>query len=991
MGTKRGSSKGRAWGPPQRWPRLRGAERQSRGSGGAERWGRWLPPVSLGGALLASCLAWMIARPFDPGIARSAEGERFVAFSAGAARLIVSHQGQDYLQFNVIAWGPQWKYAGLRGEVRSEQGATAGTMTAAMGGTGGPVRVHYRAARGQPRQLVLNYGLQADADTELTCIVVELAPGPPFAGREVVLVSGGRETTARCPFGRRSLGSQVEAVRMRDAAGRTAAVRLDPPCDITADGPARIMLAKNHLPAKEARRWTLTVALPGDVDFFPSAAEIPDEPGLDTWYEWQATGDTGASAIGLEDWLEQPAGKHGRIRRQGDALIYHGRPIKLWGLNLCYSACAPEKPLAERRAAFYRKYGINAVRLHKYADGPGWAGIQSPDSFAEFDAEGLDRMDYQVAKLKEAGIYVKLSAHFGSQKLGPADRRYVPYLEEFGTFGGRYRRLETPHSAVHYAPELQHLQILQMVNLLQHRNPYTGLTYAEDPAVAFLEIINEQSILFYTSMAPLKASPTLRQRIGRRFCQWLRRKYGSPAALEKAWGGRAAFDSFSADGFPAGEDLSKDNILPLGTPWYWDAEQLAGSQAFRRQRLLDSLQFLYELQCEFYARYVQAVREAGYAGELVSSNWQAGRAFSHFANLHSDYLVGTIDRHNYFGGNRASASMLSRAGSGILSTGMQQVADRPFMLSEWIHVFPNEFGVEGPAIIGAYGLGLQGWDVSFMFQNRDQGGFARRLGGDRWEATAPQVLGVFPAVVRQVQRGDVQQSDVVATRKVHLPSLFEGKLSFDDRVTQGYDDKELDSGQVPAGTLAVARSVVAFADTFQDTPAFDLKPYQQGNELVSATRQLRWTPAAAPPGGFFTMDTPGTKAVVGFAQGKKCQLGDIDIEPHSRFAAIYVTARAPKGTIDTAGELLIVAMARARNAGMKFSPDGALLLVPGQPPIRMEPVKARITIRKPGPAQVTLLDHDGKPTARTLPVQGSTITIDGARDKTPYYLVRYRE
>ena len=50
-----------------------------------------------------------------------------------------------------------------------------------------------------------------------------------------------------------------------------------------------------------------------------------------------------------------------------------------------------------------------------------------------------------------------------------------------------------------------------MVNLLKHRNPHTGLTYAEDPAIAFVEIINEQSILFYTSTAPLKASPTLAQ------------------------------------------------------------------------------------------------------------------------------------------------------------------------------------------------------------------------------------------------------------------------------------------------------------------------------------------------------------------------------------------------------------------------------------------------------------------------------------------------
>ncbi len=49
------------------------------------------------------------------------------------------------------------------------------------------------------------------------------------------------------------------------------------------------------------------------------------------------------------------------------------------------------------------------------------------------------------------------------------------------------------------------------------RNPYTGLSYAEDPAVAFVEIVNESSVLFYKSMNPLKQSPTLRRRTAERF------------------------------------------------------------------------------------------------------------------------------------------------------------------------------------------------------------------------------------------------------------------------------------------------------------------------------------------------------------------------------------------------------------------------------------------------------------------------------------------
>lgn len=914
----------------------------------------------------------------------SAAGEpAFTAFASKGGEVYVSHAGEDFLRFGPGAWGPKWAWTGIGGTPKNEQGQAVARLAAKLGGTGVPIQIAFRAGRPEPKKLQLSYELKADADTDLTLAMVELAPGKIFEGRDVVVEAAGQQTRVRFPLDKRGLGEQVSALRLTDPGGRETIIRLDPPIEVASDGSARIVLAQNKLPGGEVRRLTVTVELPDEVTWYPTLAEMPDEPGLDQWYVWKGTGEDAGSVMSMRDWLETPAGKHGRIERKGDQLIYNGKPIKLWGLNLCYGACAPEKALADQRAAFYRKHGINTVRLHKFADGAGWAGIQSKESAVEYDPAGLDRMDYQVAKLKEAGIYVKLSAHFGSLKLGPADKQYVPFMEELGAMKGG--RIETPHSAVHYSPELQRVQAMQIVNLLKHKNPHTGLTYAEDPAVAFIEIINEQSILFYSSMNPLKASATLRKQVGERFGAWLRKKYGTHEKLAAAWAN--AFDCFS-EIKTDGEHLDKNNILPLGNPWYWDPVQLAGSQKPKRQRLLDTLEFLYTLQCEFYDGYVKAIREAGYKGELVSSNWQAGRAYSHFANLHSDSRVGTIDRHNYFGERKVNASMLARAGSGMLSSGMQQVAGHPFMLSEWIHVVPNELGLEGPAILGAYGMGLQGWDVSYMFQNRDNGSFTPKIGGDRWEVTAPQVLGVFPAISRQVHRGDVKESDLVAPRNVHVPSLFEGKLSFDDSVAQGYDDKELDSSKVSARSLAVAKNVVAFTDQYTDTPVLDLKPYQQDGQLISSTKQLRWQESDGKSGGFFTMDTPGTKAVVGFAEGRKLALGGVTIEPRSRFGAVYVTARELDKTIDTSRELLVIAIGRSRNTGAKLSPAGDKLLAPGAGPILMEPVKAKITLGKSG-ATVTALDHDGKPTDKTVPVVGGTIDIDPARDKTPYYLIRY--
>ena len=112
---------------------------------------------------------------------------------------------------------------------------------------------------------------------------------------------------------------------------------------------------------------------------------------------------------------------------------------------------------------------------------------------------------------------------------------------------------------------------------------------------------------------------------------------------------------------------------------------------------------------------------------------------------------------------------------------------------------------------------------------------------------------------------------------------------------------------------------------------FPLQLYRSGGHLVSATGQLRWHEADDNSRGFVMIDTPGTKAVVGFAEDLIAELDNVTIEPHSRFGTIYLTARDPRGTIASSRELLVVAVARARNTGMKFSPDGAMMLARARP------------------------------------------------------------
>ncbi|NOU36692.1 MAG: hypothetical protein HOO88_07970 [Kiritimatiellaceae bacterium] len=918
----------------------------------------------------------------------------FTALPMSGQSITFLKNQKNYMDLTLFSWGPGWRWLPLKGTAAKEQTSMVARNTGSIDGT--KVAVTAKATQVGPNQLKLEYDLSAEKSTKLSVMVLGIKlDAQPFTGGKILIKTAeGTESVIELKsdkLGKGSLGKQVKECILIDAAGLQTKLSLDPASDMDTDGLARIVLVKNELAKPVAQ--TVTVTMPAALTFYAAMEDVPDNSGISSWYVFNPTSTPNAGEIGLQDWLEKPAGRHGRITRDGENMMYNGKPIKLWGINNCYADCKPDKATAERRAAFYAKYGINAVRLHKYADGDGWQGIRSKDSCVIFDPAGLDAMDYLVAKFKEQGIYVEFSANFGSINPSPADCARIPYIDEFDTT--KKGDVKSGGGSAFLSRELQDLHIEQVVNLLKHKNPYTGNTYATEPSVAVIELLNEESILFFGTASVLKKSPTLRKRTSEAFCDWLQKRYGSEEKLIEAWGPNALnwFASFGIEG----ESWKDKTIVPFGNPWFYEPAQLDGQQKPVKVRLLDTMLFLYELQNDFYNRFVKAIRDTGYEGEILASNWQAGRGFSHYYNLHSDTLVGMIDRHNYFGGDKSrgkvvkinNASMLAASGGGMLSAGLQQVGNRPFMLSEWVHVSPNEWRVEGPALIGAYGMGLQDWDISFIFENGDKGTFSSALSGkpQSWEVAIPQILGVFPAVSRQVLRGDVKKSDLTIVRNVSIPSLQKGLLDYDDEVVQDGDEKTFTGKKIPAQALAVGRCVVNFTDTYMDTPTFDLTPYRQNGGIRSANGQLFWKEGQNKMDGYFTINAAATKAVVGFAKGETCVLGDVTIQPESRYGAIYVSAQEKDKDIATAGKVLVTAIARARNTGMQIASD-SILSAPGKAPILMEPVKARITMKRT-PSKVQLLDHDGVTASGSLPVEKGSFEIDGARDKTCYYLVTF--
>jgi hypothetical protein len=881
----------------------------------------------------------------------------------------------------LAGWGPKWAWVGLDSRQRAEGGRLSARVPFVVNKEKGEVvDVRFEAWQPAPRQVAFRYDLESDRDVPLTLLIAGVNFFPDTAKGTLTLSHAeGKQTKLDLPVrGIRSAPNAPQADFAFDKGG-TVTMQLDPPCPVAFDNGMRVVLASD-LFRQGKHRVTLTLTFPDNVAFHATQADIDklsrNLAGPD-WFAFRPAKEVVPGVIDMERWLDGPAGKHGGVRMVKEGFAFEdGTPIKFWGVNLSYTASAPDHPTAEFTSARFAKYGVNAVRMHKFSYPAGQGGIGDPNDSALWDPKGLDQFDYFSARLKEKGVYFGWSHTYGF-KVVPGDRkRLLAYDEiEKNLQGNTY-------AFIHFAEDVQNLIIEKVVNLLKHKNPYTGLTYADEPALSFIELQNEDDIFFYTSEKAFNACPTYKKRFEEKFAAWLNEHYRSQEQLRKAWG----------DALRPSETLADANIEPQLNPWFFGEDHLPGQKGGQRRRLLDTAAFLHAEQDRFYGKFVGAIRDAGYKGPLNGSPWQAPPMLPHYYNLYSDYKVGYIDRHNYFGGKGPEMfdSMLRRPGSGYLGTGFQQVADRPFALSEWIHVYPNVYAVEGPPIVGVYGMGLQGWDASYEFQSQaNRRVFDDTAGGfpwGVWKADVPTSLGQYPALARMIYRGDVKQGEVISRRRVSLAELAEGRFSFSDNVEQRGDLKVF-GGSVPPEALAAGGVVVEFTDKPQPSLLPDMSRYRQGSVIKSTTGQLAWDTSGQ---GFFTVNTAATKAVVGFTDGKEQTLGDVKVRLETPFASFFLTALEPGEDLSGGKRALITVLARQSNTGFTyFAPDNQVLNNGGQP-ILLEPVKATFTIAGRPVESVQILDHDGRRTGRTLPVKDGQFTISGAKDKAIYYEVVYR-
>jgi hypothetical protein len=253
------------------------------------------------------------------------------------------------------------------------------------------------------------------------------------------------------------------------------------------------------------------------------------------------------SLCNVSSYSPGPAGAEGFVSvSSGHYLDGGGKRLRFLATNATFASAFPDKELAPKIAQRMAALGINCVRFHHMDNQYKPAGIwdKAYKDKQHLDAEQLDRLDWFIYQLKLNGIYSNLNLHV-SRDLGEADGvpnppTTISYDKGVDNFNTRMIELQRNYAR----------------DLLTHVNPYTKTAYVNEPAVAMVELNNENSLLGFALSGPLSFPEPFQGELAGYWHDWLKTKYKDTAGLRKAW------DEGSE---PLGAELLRNRDFSRGT------------------------------------------------------------------------------------------------------------------------------------------------------------------------------------------------------------------------------------------------------------------------------------------------------------------------------------------------------------------------------------------------------------------------------------------
>ncbi|MEK7474826.1 MAG: hypothetical protein AAB152_04235 [Candidatus Coatesbacteria bacterium] len=653
-------------------------------------------------------------------------------------------------------------------------------------------------------------------------------------------------------------------------------------------------------------------------------------------------------------WRHEPAGSRGWVRAGATnpgAFEFEkapGIPARFNGANLCFEANFPDHAAADRLAERFARLGWNTMRIHHYetswGDIGGLVDRNAGDSLT-FNPEALDRFDYFFAAMKKRGIYLTTDLYVN---------RRVLASEIFdggeGDVAYRFKQLV----AVSDRAMANWREFAR--RLLTHVNPYTNLAYRDDPALAWISLINEGDLM--NSPDELVRDPREKALWDAAFAKWKRE---------------------------------------TGSTGEW------GSEPWKR--------FMWELQRATDRKMIAFLRdELGVNALLTDINawadqWGAqvvradfGYVDNHFYWDHPNFIEKDWSLPSRGGSGSGSAI---ESGGGLNDRCLNRLLDRPFTVTEWNYAGPNPNRAEGGLVAGALAA-VQDWGGLWRFAySHGLGGMLEPVPAGYFDsATDPLRLASEYAVTALFLRGDIPPAKHAvavagtAAEWMAAPGTWCGgdlnALGFVVRV-----------GTLAGGTPGADALALPLAEGFAKGNLGPVIEKLRGRGFLPAANATRPDGAVLESeggeirlergAGVFSVAAPRTAGLAG-PEGTDRALGALTVKLTKSRAAIWATSLDGK-PLDESGRILLVHLTDLQNTGETFrGQDRKVLEAWGKMPwlVAAGSASVRLTRKSPGALEVWRLDLSGKRISK-VPVKangtGVAFEVSTGPDATLYYEV----
>jgi hypothetical protein len=700
-----------------------------------------------------------------------------------------------------------------------------------------------------------------------------------------------------------------------------------------------------------------------------AADEIPFQP-----YSIDHLGGTG-SPIDVSFLLgTEPAGQGGFITvKDGHLVKPDGSRFRIWGVNITGwtqgSTNLPPKDQAAAWAAALARAGVNCLRFHfldlptrkpedvadevtkrKAADAAGErfklrpAGLvdsRRNDNLA-LDPEALDRLDFFVAELKRRGIYSNLNLNVGMRYLpgdGVPDAEVIQLSKGFTYLGARMIEVQK-----HYARQL-----------LTHFNPYTKTEYRHEPAVATVEIVNENSLYEFWfrnwlrgELVPggprvqLDFTPFYAKQLDTMYQAWLA-KNRTPVQVAHLR---------ELAGVKPGEPVPR---IRRGDFSVTPAERFYAEADF-----IGSVEKDYFTDMEAFLKKELGVQSL-VIGNADHTYWIPGQPM-----LRANSLLDFTDAHVYWQhpaiwGKRNSPMVDDPLHSTIVKLSRAPMLGRAFTVSEVNHPNPNEYAAEMIPILAGYAA-FQDWDGIYFYTFEAKAGPEyQHYVADEFDITLDPVKMTQMAMGALLfTRADVRPAQSVVARSYTAQQVNEAmRLPESERpfFTPGF----------PLSTPLLHGSRIRSLDG-EPTAKFGANPPPP---YVADTGELVWNLEAGKH-GLVTIDTPRTQALVGFIRDNPQKTTKhLAAELKNDFAVVTLSSLSAD-PIQCAHRMLLTATSRWQNTGAKWNDRHTLWETWGRGPTLIEPVTGWLLLRELDGAVAVLatpLDGAGQPLGTAIPAR----------------------